>query len=83
MLGGAMRHQRLLILPLLDEHHLARIGDALMQVVGDIAGLLSGLLDTGGRGGDEFGPRFRFHGQGGNDIDHGNPPGIYSAYCRD
>src|SRR5215510_6667786 len=55
MLRSAMRHQRLLVLPLLDEHHLGVIGDALMQVIGDIALLLARLLDAGGGSGDEFG----------------------------
>jgi hypothetical protein len=70
VLLAAMRHQRLGILPLLDEHHLGGIGDALMQIVGDIAGFLPRLLDAGGGGCNEFGARFGLDGQGGNDVDH-------------
>jgi hypothetical protein len=70
VLLAAMRHQRLSILPLLDEHHLGGIGDALMQIVGDIAGFLPRLLDAGGGGCNEFGARFGLDGQGGNDVNH-------------
>jgi hypothetical protein len=70
VLGGAVRHQRLGVFPLLDEYHFGVIGDALMQVVGDIAGLFAGFLDAGGRTGNEFGARFRLHGQCGNDVNH-------------
>ena len=70
VLGGAMRHQRLGIFPLLDEHHLGGIGDALVQVIGDIARLFAGFLDAGGGRRDEFGARFGLDGQRGNDVNH-------------
>jgi hypothetical protein len=76
VLGGAVRHQRLGIFPLLDEHHLGGIGNALVHVVGDIAGLLAGFIDTGGRSGNELSARFGLHGQGGNDVNHFGPPGL-------
>jgi hypothetical protein len=41
-----------------------------MQIIGDIAGFCPGFLDAGGSAGNEFGARFRFYGQCGNDIDH-------------
>ena len=65
-----MRHQRLLVLPLFDEHHLGGIGDAFVQVIGDAAVLLAGLLDAGRRRRNEFGARLGFHHQRGNDVDH-------------
>ena len=78
----AVRHQRLGVFPLLDEHHFGRIGDAFMQVVGDIAGLFAGFLDAGGGGGNEFGARFRLHGQCGNDVNHEILPGLCSGFER-
>ena len=76
MLGGAVRHQRLGIFPLLDEHHLGVVGDALMQIIGDIARLFAGFLDAGGGRRNEFGARFRLDDQRGNDVNHFNPPGL-------
>src|SRR5665647_2264417 len=48
--GATVRYQRLGVFPLLDEHHLGRIGDALMQVISNVARLLAGFLDAGGGG---------------------------------
>jgi len=70
MLLRPMRPQCFHVLPLLDEHHLGGIGDALVQIIGDIAGLLPRLLDAGGGGCNEFGAGFGLDGQGGNDVDH-------------
>jgi len=44
VLGGAMRNQRLGVFHCSTKHHPGRIGDAFMQVIGDIAGLLAGSL---------------------------------------
>jgi hypothetical protein len=47
-----------------------------MQIIGDIARLFPGFLDAGGGRRNEFGARFGLYGQCGNDVDHGDPPGL-------
>ncbi len=50
-----VRHQRLGILPLLDEHHAGRIGDALVQIIGTFTRFLAGLGDASLGSFDQFG----------------------------
>ena len=70
MLGRAMRHQRLGIFPLLDEHHLGVVGDALMQIIGNVARLFASFLDAGSGRRNEIGACLRLDGQRGNDVNH-------------
>src|SRR6266436_8939618 len=62
VLAGLVWRKRLVILPLLDEYHLGRLGDAFMHVVGDVASFLAGLRNKGLRAGNQFGTLFRLYG---------------------
>jgi hypothetical protein len=51
------------------------VGNAFVQIIGDIAGLFAGFRDAGSGRRNEFGAHFGFHHQCGNDVNHVNPPG--------
>jgi len=69
-----MRHQRLGIFPLFNEHELGGIGHALMEIVSDVSSFLAGLGDAGFRRSDHVRTRFRLDGQSRNNVDQGILP---------